>query len=114
MQYRAKRAEVPGNVDGIKTAMLAYESASGGLVSEPLPRPDASPGKEARAWRNGSGFDSLGWAPEGEVRGSYVIRSEGSDFVIKGFCDVDGDGTQAVFTATRNTNAVQTTAQTAY
>ena len=27
MQYRAKRSEVPSNVDGIKTAELAYDAA---------------------------------------------------------------------------------------
>ena len=114
MQYRAKRAEVPGNIDGIKTALLAYESAYGEVISEPVPRPDGVPGKQSRAWRNGSRFDTLGWTPEGEVRGSYVIQTSGKAFQIRGFCDVDGDGTRAVFTATRSTNAVQTTPVTSY
>ena len=114
MQYRAKRAEVPENVDGIKTALLAYESAYGEVVTEPVPRPDAVPGKKSRAWRAGSGFDTLGWMPDGEVRGSYVIEVQGKKFQIKGFCDVDGDGKQAIFTATRSTNAVQTTPSTSY
>jgi type IV pilus assembly protein PilA len=114
MQYRAKRAEVPGNVDGIKTAVLAYESINGKVVTEPVPRPDGFPGRRARAWRKGSKFDALGWAPDGDVRGSYTIHSEGKDFKITGFCDVDGDGSQVIFTATRSTNAVQTTAGTAY
>ena len=35
MQYRAKRAEVPSNVDGIKTAQLAYDAARAARV--PLP-----------------------------------------------------------------------------
>jgi len=114
MQYRAKRSEVPGNMDGIKIAMLAYESAHGEMTFEPLPRPDATPGKNAREWRHGSGFDALGWAPEGPVRGSYSVRSVGSEFRITGFCDVDGDGVQAVFTATRDINAVQITLGAAY
>jgi len=114
MQYRAKRAELPGNVDGIKNAVLAYESAYGEVLTESVPRPDALPGKRSRAWRTGSRFDALGWAPEGDVRGSYTVHAKGEDFQIRGFCDVDGDGSQAVFTATRSTNAVQTTVGTAY
>jgi type IV pilus assembly protein PilA len=114
MQYRAKRAEVPGNVDGIKTALLAYESAYGEVIHEPVPRPDALPGKHSRAWRSGSQFDTLGWLPEGEVRGSYVIEAAGKAFKIKGFCDVDGNGAYAVYTATRSTNAVRTTPGSAY
>lgn len=114
MQYRAKRAEVPGNVDGIKTALLAYESANGEFVHEPVPRPDGQPGKHSRSWRSGSQFDTLGWLPDGEVRGSYVIEADGTAFTIKGFCDVDGNGTRAVFTATRSVNAVRTTPGNAY
>jgi len=114
MQYRAKRAEVPSSVDGIKFALLAYESSNGRLLSELEPRPDSQPGKNMRAWRTGSKFDELGWAPEGDVRGSYSIRSEGKDFHITGYCDVDGDSIQAVYMATRDSNAVQTSATTTY
>ncbi len=115
MQYRAKRAEVPSNMDGIKTAMLAYESAYGHLVAESAPQPDGTPGKYSRRWRTGSQFDAIGWYPDGEVRGSYSITTATpGDFLVRGVCDVDGDGVQAVFTATRAVNAVQTTGVTAY
>ena len=32
MQYRAKRSELPMNVDGIKTAQLAYEASNDAFV----------------------------------------------------------------------------------
>ncbi len=115
MQYRAKRAEVPSNLDGIKTALLAYESAYGHLIEETMPQPDGLPGKHLRPWRSGSNFDAIGWHPGGDVRGSYSITAvKPDDFVIQGFCDVDGDGQKAVFTATRSVNSVQSTGVTAY
>jgi type IV pilus assembly protein PilA len=115
MQYRAKRAEVPSNLDGIKTAVLAYESAYGHLMSESDPQPDRAPGKHTRDWRVGSGFDAIGWQPDGKVRGSYSITTaKPGDFEIRGVCDVDGNGVQAVYTASRSVNAVQTTGITTY
>lgn len=100
MQYRTQRAEVPKNVDGIRVAALAYRAAHGQLLSEDIPRPDAFPGKRERPWKAGTGFDELGWRPEGTVRGSYTLSSiESGTFKVKGFCDVDANGTQAVFEA---------------
>ena len=97
MQHRAKRAEVPCNVDAIRTAALAYQSANGRIVEERRSRPDGNPGKRSRAWKEGSRFDELGWKPDGSVRGAYTISTTGlGDFAVKGICDVDGDGTTNV------------------
>ena len=49
MQYRAKRAEVPSNVDGIKTAELAYEASFDQFVAQTTFRPNSSPNKQQRA-----------------------------------------------------------------
>jgi len=115
MQYRVRRAEIPTNLDGIKTAVLAYESAHGHLIEERMPRPDAYPGKRERAWKMGTRFDQIGWVPEGEVHGSYTVTTQGpGDFSIRGICDVDGDGAQASYTATRHVNARQTTKADVY
>jgi type IV pilus assembly protein PilA len=115
MQYRSKRAEVPANLDDIKIALLAYESAFGHLSSEENPQPDDSPGKNFRGWRAGSGFDALGWQPDGDVRGAYTITTATpGDFTIRGVCDVDGDGVRAVYTASRSVNALQMTPVTTY
>ncbi|MFT5681326.1 MAG: type II secretory pathway pseudopilin PulG [Myxococcota bacterium] len=110
MQYRAKRAEVPANVDIIKTAELAHEAAFGTFIGqeELVPRSEWELGKEPVSWKAGTGFDTLAWAPDGMVRGSYrvEITDGGADFIVHGLCDVDGDGTLAHYTATRTTNAV--------
>ncbi len=101
MQYRAQRAEVPANLEGIRYAAIGYQSAHGRLISEEIPRPDAFPGQRERPWKAGSGFDDLGWEPEGKVRGSYAIATTAQGgFTVKGFCDVDGNGEQAVFEGT--------------
>ncbi|MFT4977747.1 MAG: type IV pilus assembly protein PilA [Myxococcota bacterium] len=105
MQYRAKRAEIPANVDGIKTAELAYDAAFDTFVVQATLYPGA-PGKAQVAWASGSGFDTIGWSPDGKVRGSYkVTTSSSTNFVITGVSDVDGDGTQATYTSTKSLNA---------
>jgi type IV pilus assembly protein PilA len=110
MQYRAKRAEVPSNVDGIKTAELAYEASFDQFVQQSALHPNSSPNKQQRAWTSGSAFDTLGWGPDGNVRGSYYVISAGpTDFVVSGSCDVDGDGSQASYSASKTINASMNT-----
>ena len=104
MQYRAKRAEVPSNVDGIKTAELAYEASFDAFVNQSAYHPNSSPNKQQRAWTSGSSFDTLGWGPDGNVRGSYRVETSATDFTIEGIGDVDGDGSQAFFFAFKETN----------
>ena len=65
-----------------------------------------------RPWRSGSPYDTLGWAPDGEVRGSYKVSTApfgASDFVVTGISDVDGDGVRASYTATKSINSVLNT-----
>jgi Tfp pilus assembly protein PilE len=115
MQYRAQRAEVPTNIDGIRAAAVAYQTAHGRIMAEDIPRPDAFPGNRERPWKTGTRFDALGWEPEGTVRGSYSISTTGpNEYRIKGYCDVDGDGTQAVYTATSAEGAKPQTKSSVY
>lgn len=50
----------------------------------------------------------LGWAPDGPVRGSYWVEvsPDGLDFTVFGVADIDGDGQQAWYTATKSINTV--------
>ena len=115
MQFRAKRAELPSNVDGIKTAQIAYDAAMDTFVQEAAFQPDASPGKKPRDWAAGSAFDTLGWMPDGQVRGSYKVQSTSTtDFLATGVGDIDGDGVQARFTATKSINTVMFTSPDIY
>ena len=104
MQYRSKRAEVPPNVDGIKTAEMAYDAAFDTYIVEATAQP---PGKTQREWTAGSAFDTLGWSPDGSVRGSYAVTTlSTTDFRVTGLCDVDGDGSTAQYTATKSLNSI--------
>ena len=119
MQYRAKRAELPANVDGIKTAEMGYEAAFDTFISAAA-NPSAPSGKAPTAWPASTAFQQLGWAPDGEVRGSYsvAVTAAGSgssgDFNVNGQGDIDGDGTPSVYTATKSINTVQNTANDTY
>jgi type IV pilus assembly protein PilA len=115
MQFRAKRAEVPSNVDGIQTAEVAYDAAMDTFIQEATFRPDSSVGKKARDWAAGTRFDPLGWGPDGQVRGAYKVQSTSStDFLVTGIADIDGDGIQASFTSTKFINTVMYTSAEIY
>ena len=115
MQYRAKRSEVPSNVTAIKTAELAYDAAFDKLIQVSAFYP-SSVGKAQQDWVPGaSNFDTLGWAPDGKVRGMYkVVSTSSTDFTVTGECDVDGDGNNARYTATKSINTVQITQNDVY
>jgi len=102
MQYRAKRAEAPANVSGIKTAAIAYESVNDKFLRVKA-HPTSDPDKKARSWKGGNAdFIELGWEPDGHVRGQYSISTSKSDFTVNGVIDVDNDQNDAVYTATRS------------
>ncbi len=113
MQYRAKRAEVPANVDGIKTAELAYDAAFDSFipVSVPAPRPITELDGLPVSWVSSTPFDDLGWGPDGQVRGIYWVEVAPNqlDFVVHGMCDIDRDGIPAHYTATKSINATMVT-----
>ena len=117
MQYRAKRAEVPGNIDGIKTAQKGYEAAYDYFINAAWhPRAVANLDKVLVSWAlPAGGFDTIGWAPDGDVRGTYQVNSTSSTtFQVDGQCDVDADGSPAVYVATDATNSTATTAHDVY
>ncbi len=108
-QLRAKRTEVPLNVDGIRAAELAYHAAFDAVlpVPHPVPLDPLMVDRMAVDWPYGTPFDELGWSPDGQVRGTYWVEvaPDGSDFVVHGVCDLDGDGAQAHYTATKELRA---------
>ncbi len=114
MQYRAKRAEVPANVDGIKTAQMGYDAAFDEFISCTDHPGAAGIGKKQVDWAGGnSEFQKLGWSPDGKVRGTYSVTTttagstaKGADFTVTGICDVDADGNTADYSATKSINTV--------
>ena len=92
------------NVEAIRTAELAHFFALGAfLPAEIWPRAITALTPEPVAWADGSDFDALGWAPDGVVRGSFLVTvaEDGRDLTIHGWQDLDGDGIPAHWSATR-------------
>ena len=121
MQYDAKRAEVPSNVSAIKKMEEAYQAGeeSGNYIAATA-YPGSTPGTAQVAWvaSSSGGFKTLGWSPNGSVRGVYSVTTSGSgstaDFKVVGISDVDGDGVFATYIATKSTNATRTTPPDVY
>ena len=116
MQYRAKRAEVPSNLQSIKTTELAYDAAHDMFVEQGTPVPSdlvyGPDDKVARPWISGTGFETMTWAPSGDMRGAYSVTTssaggDGSaDFVVTGSINVDGDSVPATYTCSKDVNVV--------
>jgi len=117
-QQRAKRAEIPSFVEGIRAAQIAHGAVFDGYLAipEPVPLDPLMLSDRPVDWPSGTGFDELGWEPVGSVYGTYWVEvsSDGSDFTVHGLCDVDGDGDPAHYTATRNTRATLETMNHVY
>lgn len=117
MQMQAKRAEVPANVSGIKTSLLVYEASFDVYlaVEQPVPRELVALNGESVPWVSGTVFDTLGWQPDGHVRGTYWVELVGEDdFIVHGMCDMDGDGVQAHYTASRSVSTIMITEDHTY
>ncbi len=115
MQYRSKRAEVPSNMVGIKTAQLAYDATYDRFIVQSSFIPSGAVGKTQIDWPAGTAFDTIGWSPDGRVRGAYkVVSLSSTDFVVTGISDVDGDGVQTSFTSTKSINVTMNTDNSIY
>ena len=109
MQLKAKRAELPSNIDAIRVGELAYyaafdqyvgcgdEMSARRVVGKELRDPASDPAMPCFR-------ESIGWQPDGKVRGAYwvTVSADGQDFEVYGVADVDGDGIYAQYVATRD------------
>lgn len=116
MMLDARRAELPGNVDAIRDAQVAYDAAMDNYISCGIqPVGTSGLGKTPRSWPSSApGFDTLGWRPDGPVRGAYQATPSSSsgghglsfgptsytDVTVTGYSDVDDDGIVARYSAT--------------
>lgn len=110
LQLRAKTAELEPNVDAMRDAELLYEVAFGTFIMAPN-RPLGVPGAQPRPWDpdDDDGYDDLGWAPDGELRGQYDIEVIETGFQVKGITDCDENGLFAEVVATNTREAVRET-----
>ncbi len=115
MQLKAKRAELPGAVDGIKTAQLSYDASFDTYLELSLqPRVDADLDKNAVPWNlTAADWRSAGWAPDGALRGNYQVGLSPIDhpehaILITARADLDGDDALSEYTASESYNATIT------
>jgi len=139
MQLRSKRSELPTNLDGLRTAELAYQH-EWDFFTTTAPTPGSVPGKTVvtfgHSYGDKSAWDLLGWMPDGMVRAQYKTTAlnpefftgldEGepvsgqqddsisTNFVGEAVGDIDGDGTNAKYSCSRVSKPVQTTPNSVY
>jgi hypothetical protein len=104
-------ARVELHVNQIRDALLTYGVTEGSYPPIPAFVPDASPGSKPRPWPEGSPFQVLGWQPSDAMAwGAYRVEQRGEDdFEVIGVIDIDGDGEQAVWTASKRLEATRQT-----
>ena len=91
MVYKSRRAEAHTVLDGVGTAESAYFTAHDVWVSGSS-NPGGSLTKSSRPWNSSmSGWSTLGYSPDGEVRCSYIATQYGGNTWVRAdaYCDVD-------------------------
>ncbi len=104
IKKRGIEAELVSNLKSIKTAEIVYDSNFDVFISaEQYP---ATPNEKGHAWvkDDAGGFATMGWSPDGKVRGTYAVTTSSVDFTAVGIGDIDGDGTLETYRATKSTN----------
>ena len=104
-------ARVERHVNQIRDALLTYGLTEGTYPPIPAFVPDDAPGPDPRPWPEGSAFQVLGWSPADSMAwAAYRVELRGEDdFEVIGIIDIDGDGQQAVWTASKRLEATRQT-----
>jgi len=119
MQLRAKRAELPSNLDGVRTAEKAYH-AEWDTFTSAGPAPATTPGRPQVVFTPTAAFSLLGWTADGKVRGKYQVTntsgssSQADNFLGSAVSDVDGDATEASYTCNRAEKSKMISANNVY
>ena len=119
MQLRAKRAELPTNLDGIRTSEKAYH-AEWDTFTNAGPSPLWTPGREQVIFSPTAAWANLGWVADGKVRGKYQVTlvagtsSQTDDFNASAVADIDGDSTLSSYTCNRAIKAKMRSANNVY
>lgn len=105
-------SELRDNVNGLKTAELAYDAAFDAWVALPVwPRPVRDLSSAAVPFPSDDTappeYRLIGWRPDGDVTGTYSVdvSANGQEFTVNGWQDLDGDGVPAHWQASRTENA---------
>lgn len=92
-QLRSKTGEARTNLAGIRTAEESYFAEYGQYVPQATGIPAAGGLNVKTTWVTGTGFDTLGWAPEGSVFFMYAVTTNGAftNYSAQAASDLDGD-----------------------
>ena len=122
MQLRAKRSELPTNLDGIRTSEKAYVN-EWDVYTAAGPNPSTLPSKSTSAFGatfgDGSKWDLLGWVADGKVYGMYAVTditgtAAGQNFSTTAVSDIDGDSKTAYFWANKDNKGTMQSANSLY
>jgi type IV pilus assembly protein PilA len=96
-QLRSKTGEAKTNLAGIRTAEEGY-FAEFGLYVQAASHPAGAPNSQKTVWALPAlGFDTIGWAPEGNVFYRYDVQGTATDWAATATGDLDGDGLFSTF-----------------
>lgn len=110
-QLRSKRSEAMANLATIRKLEIGYFNEGGAfLACAPSPALPGSPGPTKENWQGvrpgfsslpGTGFDELGYSPEGAVYFDYDVNAlpgpNGWAMTAGSYGDLDGDGLVSAF-----------------
>ncbi len=98
-QLRSKAAEGKVNLVSVVRAEEGYFAATNTYLAIAPAVPNPIPAAGRTPWPAGTPFDTLGWAPEGEVYFSYLVSADNAGtgsmalvrFTAEAASDIDGD-----------------------
>ena len=107
MQLRSKRSEMPTNVEGIRTAELAYFNQYDTFVDcTTSPGSYAAGAPQSIGDLTGSGYDTIGWGPDGKVYAQYTATAQMGNtppgFDVDAVADIDQDASTVSITGNRD------------
>lgn len=121
MTLKAKRAELPNNLDGIRTIEKAYHAEWSSFTSAPfVPTTPSGRSQTTFAGAGVNAWEVIGWQPDGKVRGAYAVSSlngpstSTDDFTATAVADVDGDSVFSQYIANRKLKNIMLSASNEY
>ena len=122
MQLRAKRSELPTNLDGIRTAEKAYVNewdAYTTVAAKPATLPSKNQLDFGATFGDGGDWDLMGWVADGKVRGQYKVNaitgtSTGQNFSATAVSDIDGDSKSGYFYCNKDAKSTMSSANSVY
>jgi type IV pilus assembly protein PilA len=100
-QLKSKSSEGKVNIAAIRTAEESYLAEFGNYVGVATANPSAGiPGSAKASFDTGGAFDTLGWAPEGQVFFQYAVAYNSatpSAYTVSAAADIDADTVRQVW-----------------